>query len=95
MQGTVQAIMAAASGALVLGCALFGPENHSVDLNGMCIGCSPRHLESLIDVVEAKTAIEEEGANIHRSSSNVVYDVKVDDKHVEHTTTYTTAAHIM
>lgn len=77
MQGTVQAIMAAASGALVLGCALFGPENHSVDLN------------------EAKTAIEEEGANIHRSSSNVVYDVKVDDKHVEHTTTYTTAAHIM
>ncbi|KAF4599301.1 hypothetical protein EYR40_006393 [Pleurotus pulmonarius] len=31
--GTVQAIMAAASGALVLGCALFGPENHSVDLN--------------------------------------------------------------
>ncbi|KAF4598042.1 hypothetical protein EYR38_006436 [Pleurotus pulmonarius] len=31
--GTVQAIMAAASGALVLGCALFGSENHSVDLN--------------------------------------------------------------
>ncbi|KAJ8696115.1 hypothetical protein PTI98_006008 [Pleurotus ostreatus] len=75
--GTVQAIMAAASGALVLGCALFGPENHSVDLN------------------EAKTAIEEEGANIDRSSSNIVDDMKVDDKHVEHTTTYATAAHVV